>query len=90
MATVTEANVIEGLAEVVAERLSRRRPVDRLALTKQEAADSLGISVDHLERHVIGDLRVVRSGRLVLIPRAELDRWLDRRASLTLTREEAG
>lgn len=44
----------------------------------------MGISIDHLERHVITDLRVVRSGRLVLIPPAELERWVEAHAARTL------
>lgn len=62
------------------------KPV-RMAYTKPEAAVALGVSVDTLERHVMGDLRVVRRGRLVLIPVRELERWLDRNAARTL--EEA-
>ncbi|MGI8802474.1 MAG: helix-turn-helix domain-containing protein [Solirubrobacteraceae bacterium] len=58
----------------------------RLALTKPEAAAALGVSVDTLERHILGDLRVVRRGRLVLIPIRELERWLERSAALTLDR----
>jgi hypothetical protein len=35
----------------------------RLALSKCEAADALGVSVDFLEEHVMHELRVVRRGR---------------------------
>lgn len=48
----------------------------RLALSKAEAAEALGISVDVLEAHLLAELRVVRVGRRVLIPIAELERWL--------------
>lgn len=48
----------------------------RKALSKAEAADSLGVSVDHFEQHVMPDLRVISRGRRVLIPAAELDRWV--------------
>lgn len=85
---MTEASAIETLAEMVADRLSRRRPVQRLALTKAEAADALGVSVDHFERHVQPDLRLIRSGRLVLVPIAELDRWADQAAAITLDRKK--
>lgn len=57
---------------------------DRLAYTKTEAAEAIAVSVDFLEKHIIGDLRVVRKGRKVLVPRRELERWLDENASLTL------
>ncbi len=60
------------------------RAVPRLALTKPEAAQALGVSVDTLERHILPELRVVRRGRLVLIPVQEIERWLREFAALTL------
>jgi excisionase family DNA binding protein len=56
----------------------------RLALSKQEAADALGVSVDFLEEHVMHELRIVRRGRRRLIPVVELERWLERAASEVL------
>jgi hypothetical protein len=53
-----------------------RRDVPRLALNQQEAAESLGMSVDHFERHVKHELPVVYSGSLKLYPLAGLQRWL--------------
>jgi hypothetical protein len=35
------------------------------------------MSVDHFERHVQPNLKLVRSGRLRLVPVSELQRWLD-------------
>jgi hypothetical protein len=61
-----------------------REAVPRLALSKAEAAAAIGASVDFLESHVLGELRVVRRGRRVFIPVAELSRWLERNAALTL------
>ena len=58
----------------------------KLALTKPEAAKALSMSVDSLERYVMPEVRVVRQGRLVLIPIAELERWLEHNAALTLER----
>jgi len=52
--------------------------VPRPAFNQQEAADALGISVDHFERHIKADLPVVYSGALKLYPRVELERWLER------------
>jgi excisionase family DNA binding protein len=56
----------------------------RLALSKVEAADALGISVDFLEDHVMHELRVVRKGRRRLIPVKELERWMDEQATQAL------
>ena len=61
-------------------------PVPRTALTLEEAAASLGISVDSLARHVLPDLRVIRRGRLRLVPVAELERWAAEQAEPTLGR----
>ncbi len=54
--------------------------VPRYSLTRAEAAASLGMSINHFERKVQPDLRVVLSGQLVLIPVAELERWVQRNA----------
>ena len=53
----------------------------RLALSKQEPADALGVSVDFLEQHVMHELRIVRRGRRRLIPVPELERWLSANAA---------
>ncbi len=58
--------------------------VPRLALTLDEAAAAIGISRDSFDRHVKLELRLVRRGRLVLVPVAELNGWLERSAALTL------
>lgn len=54
--------------------------VPRTALTRAEAAASLGISLDAFETHVQPDLRLVRVGRLRLVPPRELERWVDAHA----------
>ncbi len=56
----------------------------RLALSPDEAAQSLGVSRDYFDAHIAPDLRIVRRGRRKLVPIAELERWLDRAAALTL------
>jgi len=64
-----------------------RKPEDtipRLALTKLEAAQALGVSVDFLEAHIMRELRIIRLGRRRLIPVAELARWLDASAHRTV------
>jgi excisionase family DNA binding protein len=55
----------------------------RLALSPDEAAGVLGVSRDYLDEHVIGELRIVRRGRRILIALAELERWLDQAAGRT-------
>jgi len=50
--------------------------VPRLALSKQEAAESLGVSVDYFDEHIAHELPMVRRGRRRLIPLRELERWL--------------
>ncbi len=56
-------------------------PSGRLALSPDEAAAVLGVSRDYFDEHVIGELRVVRRGRRILVALAELERWLDRSAT---------
>jgi excisionase family DNA binding protein len=58
--------------------------VTRLALRPGEAAHALSVSRDFFEEHVLPELRVVRRGRLVLIPVSELQRWCERNAARTL------
>lgn len=53
----------------------------RLAVSPDEAAAVLGVSRDYFDEHVIGELRVVRRGRRILVALAELERWLDRAAA---------
>ena len=62
----------------------RGRAVPRVTLTKSEAAAALGISVDSFGRHVQPELRLIRRGRMRLIPVSELERWVAENATLTL------
>jgi hypothetical protein len=64
----------------------RRDGAPRLALTKQEAAAALGMSVDSFERHVQPELRVVRRGRLRLFALFEIERWLRENGAKTFER----
>ena len=56
----------------------------RLAVTRAEAATALGMSINSFERHVQPELRIVRRGKLRLIPLREIERWLDNNAEPTL------
>ena len=62
---------------------------DRGAFSIPEAAAFLGIGETAFREHVLPRLRVVRVGRKPIVPRAELDRFLDRHASAPL-RDELG
>jgi hypothetical protein len=54
--------------------------VPRKALRLEEASQSLGVSPDFFREHVAPDLKVVRKGRVRLIPVAELDKWIQENA----------
>ena len=58
--------------------------VPQFALKRDEAAESLGMSLDSFERHVQPHVRLVRHGKLRLVPVSELQRWLDENATLVL------
>lgn len=58
--------------------------VQRVTLTPLEAAAALGVSRDFFDEHVKPELRVVRRGRLVLVPVRELERWADENAARVL------
>jgi hypothetical protein len=52
--------------------------VQRYALRREEAAASLGMSVDTFERRVQPFVKVVACGQLVIVPPAEIERWCGR------------
>ena len=62
------------------------RTVPRVALSRQEAAVSLGMSLDSFERHVQPELRLIRRGKLRLVPVVELERWASENAESLLSR----
>jgi len=47
----------------------------RLLLTKREAADALGMSLSHFQRHVQPYLRCVYSCQLRLYRPGDIERW---------------
>lgn len=49
--------------------------IEPVLVTREVAATMLGMSVDSFERYVQPDLRLVRRGRLRLVPVAEIQRW---------------
>ena len=64
--------------------MAETAPIPRLALTREEAAASIGMSLDSFERHVQPTIRLVRLGKMRLVPLSELDRWLAENAQRTL------
>jgi hypothetical protein len=53
----------------------------RIALRVPEAAEAIGVSTDHFERHVLPKVKVIRTGRLRLVPVAEIERWASENAA---------
>jgi hypothetical protein len=53
-----------------------RDQIPQLAFNQQEAAQTLGVSVAHFERHVKPELPVTYSGSLRLYSRVSLEAWL--------------
>lgn len=61
---------------------NEKRSIPVLALSKQEAAEALGVSVNFFEAEIAHELRMVRRGRRRLVPVRELERWLSEQADL--------
>jgi excisionase family DNA binding protein len=52
----------------------------RLSFSKQEVARRLGVSKDSVDRAIRrGEIKAIRFGRRVLIPKSSLDRLLEAR-----------
>jgi excisionase family DNA binding protein len=60
----------------------------RLALSRAEAAQTLGVSVDFFDEHIAREVKAVRRGSRRLFPVRELETWLDRSASLALEKDQ--
>jgi hypothetical protein len=65
-----------------------KRPVPRVALSRSEAAAALGMSLTSFELHVQPEIRLIRRGKLRLVPVKELTRWCDENAERTLAPNE--
>lgn len=57
-----------------------RRRVPRVLLSKQEAAEAMGMSLRTFERHVQPDVEIVYSGSLRLFPLRGLEAWAQEHA----------
>jgi excisionase family DNA binding protein len=60
------------------------RLVPRIALTPDEAANSIGVGRSMFYEQILPELRVIRVGRKRLIPVRELETWTERNAARTL------
>jgi hypothetical protein len=64
----------------------RERPIPRVALTVDEAARAVGMSVRFFETQVLPHLRVIRLGngsrRKTYIALPELQGWIERKSAL--------
>jgi hypothetical protein len=56
----------------------------RLGLMPKDAALALGVSRAFFDEHIKPELKVIRRGRLIIIPVKELERWLAEQAERTL------
>ena len=69
---------------------ARQRPgaptVPPLALRPEQAAEALGVSRAFFFASILPELRVVRCGRLRIIPVRSLEDWLERNAARALER----
>jgi hypothetical protein len=54
--------------------------VPRIALTRREAAAALGVGLTTFKQQVQPQLRIVRRGKVRLIPVGELERWVEENA----------
>lgn len=62
-------------------------PVPRVALTPPEAAAAVGVGVTFFDAEIRPHLRVIRRGRKVLIPVAELERWVEANSAVSVAEE---
>ena len=60
-----------------------RRAVPRVALTPNEAAESLGCSAEFFREHIDRELRWIRRGRKRFVAVVELERWAEANAEAT-------
>jgi len=62
-----------------------KAPIPPVALPLPEAAAALGMALSSFERNVKPEVRLIRRGKLVLVPLRELERWADDQAEWTFT-----
>jgi hypothetical protein len=55
-----------------------------IAVAREVAAEMVGMSVDSFERYVQPEVKLIRKGKLRLVPVEELRRWAEANAERTL------
>lgn len=58
--------------------------VPRFALSREEAAESISVSLRTFEARVQPSLKLVPLGRRLIVPCSELERWLEENAESLL------
>lgn len=74
MTTSTVTLAPEAIVELKAALEQAARP--RLTYTPEEACQALGVGRSFFDERIKPELRVIRRGKLVLIPCRELERWV--------------
>jgi hypothetical protein len=65
------------------------RRIPRLALTRAEAAEALGVGMTTFKTRIAPELPVVRQGKVRLYRVHDLERWLERNAERPICEEVA-
>ena len=78
--SITDSDITNDNTDEVSRALNRS-PSQRLALRPEEIAEALGVGRSFVYEHVLPELRVVRRGRVRLVPVSELADWLERSAA---------
>lgn len=74
----------EAIAELKAALEHAARP--RLTYTPEEACEALGVGRSFFDERIKPELRLIRRGKLVLIPCRELERWVSESAERVFDR----
>jgi hypothetical protein len=61
--------------------MPRSREIQALALRPEQAAQALGVSRSFFFAEILPELRVVRRGRLRLVPLRSLEEWIERNSA---------
>jgi hypothetical protein len=59
-----------------------------VAVTREKAAAALGMGLTMFSERVQPDLKVIRVGAKVLVPTAELQRWVEENAERTINHNQ--